>query len=466
MEIKGLKFGILGMARSGVATALKVLEYGGSLFISDIKSEKECRDDILIRYNEEVWNKLIPYAEFGQNSDKILDCDLLIVSPGISTEHKIIEKAIQKNIKIISEVEFGFLIKDRSSKIIAVTGSNGKSTTVSLIHHILQSAGLKSILAGNIGNPMSAFPIDKPGIDYLVLELSSFQLELIDIFLADTAVFLNISPDHLDRHKSIEEYILTKMRIFKNQRIEHKAVLNAEDKRIMSNIDAIASKKSFFATDKVHIPEINEETAYMKGQEIIWEGREKDSQLINTSNIPLLGIHNKMNVMAAILAVSNELKDINIINRSLQTFLPLPHRLEKIGEIKGIEFINDSKATNTDSVKYALTAFDKPIHLIAGGYEKGEDYSVLVPYLKENVKRIYLIGNTKQKMQLAFLSLKKRISTHMTMIDAVLAAYKDATKGEVILLSPACASFDMYKNFEHRGDVFRTIVKELIKNEK
>ena len=465
MEIKGLRFGILGLARSGVATALKILNMGGSVFISELKSKDESRQDILNRFNEEIWDKLLPYCEFGQHSDKIFNSDLLIVSPGISSKSDLIQKAQQKKIKTISEIEFGYLIKNKQSRIIAVTGSNGKSTTVSLIHHLLQSAGCKNILAGNIGNPMTAFPIEKPGIDYIVLELSSFQLELIEDFHPDTAVFLNISADHLDRHNTLEEYFTIKMNIFKNQTINDRAVLNASDQYLFSRSRDINSHQLLFSMGKANLPSDDDEAMYLEGKTIIRQQNKTTKIEIDTSNTHLFGVHNQMNMMAAILAVSNVIKDTAIINRALKSFLPLPHRLEKVAEHNGIVFINDSKATNTDSVKYALTAFEKPIHLIAGGYEKGEDYTVLLPYLKDNVKRIYLIGNARAKMQLAFQTLTNKISTHVTMIDAVSSAYNEALAGDVILLSPACASFDMYKNFEHRGDVFRTIVKELVKNE-
>ncbi len=461
MEIRGLSFGIMGMARSGIAAALKILDNEGRVFISDIKTKEESRKEIVSRYGDNTWQKLAPFCEFEKHTDKLLESDMLIVSPGISIANAIIQKAIRRNIKTVSEIEFGYLIKEPNSKIIAVTGSNGKSTTVSLIHHILQNAGYKSILAGNIGNPMTAFPIEKPGIEYLVLELSSFQLELIDNFRADIAILLNISADHLDRHSSMENYLKAKMNIFRNQDRNHKAVLNADDHIIMSEADNINSQKVYFSSDKESLPPSVVESIHLSNEILVWQKRDFTEIKIDTSNTHLLGVHNRMNIMSAILAVSEEILDLDILKTSLSSFLPLPHRLEKVAEIGGIEFINDSKATNTDSVKYALTAFRKPIHLIAGGYEKGEDYAVLLPYLKNHVKRIYLIGNARTKMQLTFQSLKDRISTHMTMMDAVHTAFNQALKGEVILLSPACASFDMYKNYEHRGDVFRTIVKEL-----
>jgi UDP-N-acetylmuramoylalanine--D-glutamate ligase len=468
MKIKELKFGILGLARSGVSSALKILEHSGEFFISEIKTEETCKQEILSSYNEECWLKLRPHCEFGGHTAKILDCDVMIVSPGIPTSLPIINQARQRNVKVISEIEFGYQIKDKSSKIIAVTGSNGKSTTVSLIHHILKNAGYKSLLAGNIGNSLTSFPIEKRGFDYLVLELSSFQLELIEEFQAETAVLLNISEDHLDRHSTLDRYVEAKMNIFRNQKESHKAILNSGDRIIRSKEDRIISRKAYFAHNQQLIPEKSKEAAYLIDSIIKWNrtlnGTTAESK-IDVGETKLPGIHNRMNMLAALLAVSDEVSDIDVITESLRTFTPLPHRLENVGEINGIEFINDSKATNTEAVRYALTAFSKPLHVIMGGYEKGEDYSVLLPYLKEKIKRIYLIGNSKNNMRLAFQSINGRVTMHQTLLQAVHSAFNNAAEGDAIILSPACASYDMYRNFEHRGEVFRTIVEELKRNE-
>jgi len=468
MDIKGQKFGIMGFARSGISTALKILEYGGIPFISEIKTENEIRENIITSFGLETWQNLSCYSEFGQHSDKLLECDTIIVSPGISTNHIILQKAAVKNIKLISEIELGYLIKDKSSKIIAVTGSNGKSTTVSLIYHILQNAGFKVILAGNIGSPITAYPIDKPGLDYLVLELSSFQLELIHDFLPDIAIFLNLTPDHLDRHQTMANYLKTKLKIFMNQNNSHKAVLNADDRTIMTHRCEIGSQKAYLANRADSIPQHAVESSYLTDNKIIWNNytsNSPDEFVFDTDRSHLLGLHNRQNMMASILAVSKEISDKNLIQNSLDSFLPLPHRLEKISEIHSITFINDSKATNTDSVKQALTSFNKPVHLILGGYDKGEDYTTLLPFLKDRVSHIYLIGNAKKRMELAFQSLSEKISSHKSLFEAVNSAYKNARREEVVLLSPACASYDMYKNFEQRGEAFRTIVKELEKNE-
>lgn len=466
MKIKDSRFGIMGLARSGVAAARKILEYDGSLFISECKPEDEIRKEITMNYGNQVWQLLSPHSEFGGHTDRIFDCDVLIVSPGITKENRFIKKALEKNIKVISEIEFGFLIKDASSKIIAVTGSNGKSTTVSLIDHILKDAGFSTALAGNIGNSFTSFPIEKPGFDYIILEISSFQLELIEKFKPETALFLNLSSDHLDRHHTIEEYLDIKMRIFLNQKSDNIAVLNIEDNSIRSRESRIKAKKFYFARNKEALPHNAEYCTYLEKNQIVLTnqvGRETDRKRINTQDIALIGEHNRLNIMASVLAVINEIEDISIIEKSLKSFLPLPHRLEKVAIKNGIEFYNDSKATNTESVIHALTAFNKPLHLIAGGYEKGEDYSVLVPYLKESVKRIYLIGNAKRNMEKAFSTLKNRVFSYESLAGAVNAAYQEAAPGEVVLLSPACASYDMFKNYEHRGDAFRDAVQNLEK---
>ena len=437
------KIGILGIARSGIAAAKKAKSLGYYVFLSDSKPAEKVEQSGFVQDNFD--------CEFGGHSDKLFDMDVVIVSPGIPLTVPIIQKLRAKNIPLIGEIEFGFLIKDKNSKIIAVTGSNGKSTTVSLIAHILKENGFNTVLAGNIGTAFTSFPIEKPGIDYIVLELSSFQLELVDSFRANVAALLNITPDHLNRYPSMDEYALAKMNIFRNQKKEDLAIINKDDfytKKLMKNNDANILRFS-----------INSKAdAYLENGTIFFQ----NSKIV-VNNPGLQGPHNAMNVMAAILALSKTDLDISKIQNSINTFVALPHRLEFVDTINGVSFYNDSKATNTDAVIYALMSFGKRIRIILGGSDKGEDFSVLNPHLIKYAKKIYLIGATKDKMEKDFVEIKSSIPIEKftDFKTAITTAYKDSEKGDVVVLSPACASYDMFKNFEQRGEIFKKIVKAL-----
>jgi len=443
MNLKNKRIGILGMAKSGLAAAKKIHELGGIPFLSELKTEENINDSLFIKKRFD--------CEFGGHTEKLFNSDFIIVSPGIPLNIPILQKAKAKNIKLISEIELGYLLKHPASKIIAVTGSNGKSTTVSLIHHILQTAGYNSILAGNIGNALTSFPIEKKGIDFIVLELSSFQLDLIDTFKADVGVILNITPDHLNRYSSFDDYANSKMNIFKNQTENDLAILNLDDVMLSKFYHKINSTKKTFSLK-------SKADSYFDGNFII---HQKDR--FSLKDTKLLGPHNISNIMASILAVSYLGINSEIIRKALKTFSPLPHRLEFITQINSVKFFNDSKATNTDSVKFALKSFGKPIKIIMGGSDKGEDFSVLNPLLKKHAKKIYLIGETTNVMKEIFKSVTD-ISTFTDFKKCIFTTFSEAEKGDIILLSPGCASFDMFNNFEERGNTFRKIVMEL-KNE-
>ncbi|MCF7793767.1 MAG: UDP-N-acetylmuramoyl-L-alanine--D-glutamate ligase [Candidatus Cloacimonetes bacterium] len=442
MKVKDVKFGILGVARSGIAAAKKIKQLGGKPFLSEYKTENQIQDSAKIKAEF--------YCEFGGHSEKVLENDVLIVSPGIPLNIPIIQKAKAKKIEIISEIELGFRIKHLHSFIIAITGSNGKSTTVSLIHHILQTAGYKSILAGNIGTAFTSFPIEKPDIDFIVLELSSFQLELIDKFQPDVAAILNITPDHLNRYKNMEDYAKAKFNIFQNQSPGNLAILNSNDKYSANFKDQITAEiKQFSLSGKSDILLNNNKFQFQHHN-------------ISLENATLKGPHNLENMMAAVLAVSPFNIPDEFIEEAFSTFRSLPHRLEFVAEIDGIKFYNDSKATNTDAVKYALQSFEKPIRLIIGGSGKGEDYSVLNELIKKHVKKLYLIGDSKEEMAKAFADTVD-FEKFQTYKDVVITAFQEAEKGDEIVLSPACTSYDMFQNFEQRGDHFKKLVRDLIK---
>ncbi len=442
MKVINRKFGILGMARSGFSAAVKIKELGGIAFISEKRAESEITNSKRIKDSFQ--------CEFGGHTEKLLNNEVLILSPGIPGNIPIFKEAEKQNIEIISEIEFSFRIKHPHSKIIAITGSNGKSTTVSLIHHILQTAGYNSVLAGNIGTAFSSYPIEKEDIDFVVLELSSFQLELIDTFKADVAAILNITPDHLDRYDSFEDYAVTKFNIFKNQNSSDLAILNLGDTISAKFTDKINSNLKYFSPN----PKAN---IYFKDNSIIFGSEE-----FSVKNALIQGPHNIANMMCAILAVSPFDIKKDIIQKSLETFSPLAHRLEFVKEVDGIKFYNDSKATNTDSVKYALQSFNTPIRIIMGGAGKGEDYSILIPYLKEHAKKVYLTGDTIDEMRSAFEG-NIEIESIKEFVDVIKKAFFDSKKGDIIVLSPACTSYDRFKNFEERGNTFKEIVPRLKK---
>ena len=440
MKVKNRKFGILGMARSGISAATKINELGGIAFISEHKDETEIINSKQIKQSF--------HCEFGGHTEKLLQNDLLILSPGIPRNIPILQQAEKQNIEVISEIEFSFRIKHHHSKIIAITGSNGKSTTVSLIHHILLNAGYNSILAGNIGTAFSSYPIENGDIDFIVLELSSFQLELIDTFKADVAAVLNITPDHLDRYKSFEDYAKTKFNIFKNQNSHDLAILNLDNSTSAKFTYKINSNLKYFSSDpKADI--------YFKDGTIIF-----GSQKFSVKNASIKGPHNISNIMCAILAVSPFNIEKVIIQKSLETFSPLAHRMEFVTEVNGIKFYNDSKATNTDSVKYALQSFNSPIRIIMGGAGKGEDYTILIPFLQKRAKKVYLTGDTIDEMKKAFEDYVS-IESIKEFEDVIKTAYSESEKGDIIVLSPACTSYDRFKNFEERGNTFKEIVFRL-----
>ncbi len=441
MEIKNKTFSIIGMARSGIAAAKKISGLGGKVFISDFKKAGE------VENSTEVCQKFD--CEFGGHTIKVLQADTIIVSPGVPLNIEILSEARQKGIELISEIEFGYRIKSEDSKLICCTGSNGKSTTVSLIHHILVTCGYKAVLAGNIGTPFTAFPVEKPGIDFIVLELSSFQLELINKFKADAAIILNITPDHLDRYDGFDHYAQTKFNIFRNQTAQDLAILNLDDNKVREFSWNISSRIKWFSREQ-------KADAWKQKSNLI-----VNQQIFPISDLAISGPHNEMNTMAALLAIADYTSGMeDKVRAGLSSFQSLPHRLEYITSVNGVRFINDSKATNTDSVKYALLSFSGNVHIILGGSDKGEDFSILIPYLQKDTVHTYIIGATKNRMRDAFKN-RIRFEECNGLEDAMRQAFSSAQKDDVILLSPACASYDSFRNYLHRGETFRNISKEI-----
>lgn len=437
-------YAILGLARSGIAAACKIKELGGTAFLSDSQPlEKISGADTLTR----------DFAcEFGGHSDRLFQCDTWIVSPGIPLNLPIIAKARAKGIELISEIELGFRVKSGDSRLIAVSGSNGKSTTVSLIHHILKNMGYNSILAGNIGSAFCSWPIEKPGIDFIVLEISSFQLDLIQSFRPEVAVLLNITPDHLDRYASFADYTASKFRLFTNQAQADTAVICLDSEPIVEHQHLIKSRRLRYSLTSTP-PDCE---AWLNRDAIQIGLRHK----LPVSELKIRGPHNHANAMAALLAVDALTHDLAFAIEAAKSFEPLTHRLEFVALINGIFFYNDSKATNTDSVKSALTSFDEPIRVIMGGSDKGEDFSVLTPMLQQRARKVYVTGGTTEQMRAAWEG-QLELAWVEDFEACVRAAFADSVPGDIIVLSPACASFDRFRNYEHRGEVFKEIVQRI-----
>lgn len=439
----GKKITILGAARSGLAAAKMLSKSGARVFISDCGLPKDLKDRM---QSLDLHNVLF---ETGMHSEKAYNADFAVLSPGIAVSSDIVQKLYKKQIPVYSEVEAAFWFN--KSSMIAVTGSNGKTTTVTLIGEMLRKMNPQSIVAGNIGQAFSEFVLESKKGQWSVVELSSFQLETIDSFKPDVAVILNFAPNHLDRYDSYEDYLKAKWRITKNLTEKEVLIYNADDENLKSRIRNSNSPAIGFSTKSIN------ETGAGYFQDAIYLYGEK---FISITEIALKGLHNYMNIMAAILAAQKAGVDLQDMRDVLKEFKGVEHRLEKVTVIDGKTFINDSKATTVESLMYALQSFDMPIVLIAGGKDKGSDFSRLNKLIHKNVKALVLIGTAAEKMKKNWQEIKP---VHMaaTLKEAVEKASALAEKNEVVLLSPACASFDMFANYEDRGAKFKHFVHEL-----
>lgn len=449
IDIKNKKITILGAFRSGIGAARVAKKLGAIPFVSDCSSKDNLSKSI------EIFKKEGIDFEYGKHSDKVYECDFIVTSPGIPSNSDVILNAIKRGIKIISEIEFASWFC--KGTIISITGTNGKTTTTSLMNHTLNECGLKSYPAGNIGNAFSELVLDIKENEFVSLETSSFQLDFIDKFKPKFAMILNITPDHLDRYNNnFNEYIDSKFLITKNQNEDDFFIYNVDDATINTRLEKISARKIGFSTKK----ELNVGTYYKDGKMFFaWYG--KHEEICKTSDLFIKGEHNIANALA-VLSVA---KILNLPNKKIRnafaSFKGVEHRIEFVREVNGVEYYNDSKATNVDSVWYALRSFDKPIYLILGGKDKGNNYDQIRDLVVSKVKKIYAIGSSANKIYDYF---KNYVPTEykQTIEDCVESARKEAESGSVVLLSPACASFDMFDNYEHRGRVFKTAVNKLI----
>jgi len=439
---------ILGGGESGVGAALLAKKEGFDVVLMDEGSLKD-------GYRNELKTAGIEFLEGRINEEKLLAADEVVKSPGIPEKNEWVKKIRAKGIPVIGEIELAYRYKG-DSKIIAITGSNGKSTTTALIYHICKTAGLDCALVGNIGYSFAKQVVEDPKPLY-VAEISSFQLDDIDTFRPDVAVLLNITEDHLDRYDyKFENYIRSKFRIAMNQTSSDYFIYNLDDEIItqyMERNPIYANQLPMSMKQKVA------QGGYIQNDELnVKAGSEEQSMSIY--DFALKGKHNQYNTMAA--SVAGATMDIrkNKIREAVQTFENLEHRMEPVATVRGVEFINDSKATNVNSTWYALESMTKPTILILGGVDKGNDYSLVMDLVKEKVKAIVCMGTDNSKIHAAFDGEVKLIDTGSAE-NAVKAAFEAATPGDVVLLSPACASFDLFKNYEDRGKQFKEAVKNL-----
>ena len=448
IKIKGKKVVILGLGLSGIAAASLAAHKEANVFISDQNSSGNLIDSL------EELKALNIKGELGKHSNQIYEADLWVISPGISQDSEIIAKAKEKNIPIVSEIEFASWFTE--APIIAITGSNGKTTTAHVLEKMVQTDEIHGLLAGNVGIPFSHMvlnDLNKPDAKRVwVLEISSFQLEFIIHFKPFISIFLNITPDHLNRYASMKEYISAKMNMWSNQNKEDFIIYNANDNILVEEIAESTSRKIAFGLN------YHPEAIFQPNQTKIYN--EKHTTLIEMDEILLPGKHNLSNALAAstaahLIGISNDK-----ICSVLSTFSGVPHRLEKISEINGVIYINDSKATNLDAVNVALQSFSQPVILLLGGVDKGGDFRSLLPHTHKYLKTVIAFGQAKELILLAFGDAVRSTSA-MDLNKALTLAQNYSQPGDIILLSPGCASFDEFDSFEHRGDYFRDLVSSM-----
>ena len=440
----------MGGAESGVGAAVLAKVKGFDVFLSD-------KGKIADHYADTLREWKIPFEEGQHSEELILNADEVVKSPGIPTAAPMVQKLMQQGTPILSEIEFAG--RYDTAKKICITGSNGKTTTTSLIYYLLQQAGLNVGLGGNIGKSY-AFQVATEHFDYYVLEISSFQLDNVYDFRPDIAIITNITPDHLDRYNyNMEEYVKAKFRITRNLRPEDCFIFDSDDAITIDHLNKIiiqAKMLPFTQNGKV------DQGAYLEGETIVVKYEESESE-IYLKELALGGKHNIYNSMAAALAAKAVDIDDETIRGSLATFEPIEHRLEPVLSIKDVLYINDSKATNVDSAWYALECQTKPVVWIVGGKDKGNDYSVLTDLVKEKVKAIVCLGVDNSKIHAAFEDIvgSENITDTGSADAAVKAASRFASPGDVVLLSPCCASFDLFSCYEDRGEQFKAAVRNL-----
>jgi UDP-N-acetylmuramoylalanine--D-glutamate ligase len=452
MELKGKRALVVGLGRSGVASAFFLQDRGAKVTVSDSKSEAQLQNEITALLDRGI------SIETGRHGERTFrDQDLIVVSPGVPSDQPQLQHARTLGIPVIGEVELAFRFLE--GKAIAITGSNGKTTTTTLVGEILAASGKKTgrktLIGGNIGTPVISLAPQSTAEALTVLEISSFQLETIEQFRPWIAAILNITPDHLDRHRTFQAYVDAKARIFENQRPDDFAVLNADDPTCVSIKERVKARLYWFS--RKHAVENG---AYLKDDQIAFRQNGKEQAVMSRQEIQLKGAHNLENVLAAVTVATLAGCAPQDIRKAVSEFRAVEHRLELVATVSGVSFYNDSKATNVDATVKALESFPGNIHVILGGKDKGSDYSVLNPLLRARTKGAYLIGAAADKIASQIQGSTPLVRSG-TVERAVRQAFEAAAPGDIVLLAPACASFDQFDNYEHRGRVFKELVLSL-----
>ena len=448
LEVTGKEIVIVGMARSGMAAAEFLWKRGAHVTLSDNRPTSALESEI--RFLNE---RNIRYEAGGHSKELFELADLVVVSPGVPLSLPVLQHAAQIGKTLISEIELAS--RYLRGKVIAITGTNGKTTTTTLVGEILRASGFRVQVGGNIGTPLISLVESSNEDTWSVVELSSFQLEAVPTFRPDIAVILNITPDHLDRYPSFEAYAQAKLNIFENQISSDFAVLNLEDPSLQKAAGKIRSQVFWFSGSR----EVACGTHVVRGQ-IVFESGHRTEPVMPSDQVPLKGRHNIENVAAATTAARLVGIPPRSIADSIRNFKAVEHRLEPVADIKGVAFFNDSKATNVDATIKALEAFESGVILILGGRDKGGDFNVLRHLLQRRAKSVILLGEASDKIRTQLAGVVP-MTQAQSMDDAVKQALHQAAPGDTVLLAPACASFDMFQNYEHRGREFKAAVRRL-----
>jgi len=448
VELKDKRVLVVGLGKSGVASALFLKDRGARVTVSDTKSPDQLREEIPVLLDHGIT------VETGGHGERTFrGQDLIVVSPGVPVDAPPLVQARASGEPVIGEIELA--AQNLTGPIVAITGSNGKTTTTTLAGEILAAGGLPVAVGGNIGTPAISLVATATQETIFVLEISSFQLETIQTFRPKVAVVLNITPDHLDRHRTFQTYVDAKARIFENQQPDDFAVLNEDDPTCRTLRDRTRAQVFWFS--RKH--EV-QQGAFVRNGKILFRDATGQREIMLVSEIPLKGAHNLENVLAGVCAGGLMGCEPAKIRDAIKNFKAVEHRLEYVATIKGVEYFNDSKATNVDATIKALESFPKNIHLILGGKDKGSDYTVLNDLLRERVKRVYTIGAAAEKIE-SHIKGAAEIVHAETLENAIRRAAAVAQPGDIVLLAPACASFDQFQSYNHRGRVFKEIVQAI-----
>jgi UDP-N-acetylmuramoylalanine--D-glutamate ligase len=451
MDVNGKRVLVVGLGKSGVASALFLQKRGARVSVSDAKSPEQLRQEIPMLLDAGI---TVETGEHGERTFR--EQDLIVVSPGVPFDMPLLARARERGIPIIGEVELAY--RFLKGNILAVTGSNGKTTTTTLAGDVIAAAGRDTLVGGNIGTPAISFVETATDQTWVVLEISSFQLETIESFRPKIAVVLNVTPDHLDRHHTFENYTTAKARIFENQTSDDFAILNADDATCVAMAANVKSRVYWFS----RLRQV-ERGALVRGEDMVWTDADREQTILPVREIQLKGSHNLENVLAAVCVGMLVKAEPAAIRRAVEEFRAVEHRLEYVGAVRGVEYYNDSKATNVDATIKALESFPGRLHLILGGKDKGSDYRVLNDLIAQRVKRVYTVGAAAAKIESQIRGAEVLHSE--TLNQAVKQASELATAGDVVLLAPACASFDQFDSYEHRGRIFKELVRGLAERE-